>query len=467
MVSQSTLLQFLNLTDWIVFFGILLLTLICVIWGQRLKGRLSKSDQMSTVELLLMGRRLTLPLFVATLVATWYGGIFGVTALTFEKGIYNLLTQGIFWYGTYLLFAFFLVKKIRNYNVMTIPEMAEKIFGPKAGKLTAGLNFLNLLPLAYTISLGLFLKSVFGGSLFLNTTIGVTLVAAWSWWGGFRAVVFSDIVQFFFMILAVFLVVVFAWIQMGSPIELMAQLPPSHLDWTGGETLSTILVWGFIALSTLVDPNFYQRVLAADSEKTAKRGIIFSTMIWFVFDCCTTLGALYARVAMPEANPQDAYLQFSIQLVPHGVRGLILAGILAVILSTLDSYLFNAATSVSYDFFNFKERFKVWHHHMALAAVSVVSVLLGLHFEGNVVEVWKTLGSLSAACLLFPILIGQWRPGTISDSRFCWAVSIGCLGIVSWRILNKLYGFSEVDEFYVGLLLTTIPLIPTLLLKKA
>lgn len=111
MVSHSTLLQFLNLTDWIVFFGILVLTLICVIWGQNLKGRLSKSDQMSTVELLLMGRRLTLPLFVATLVATWYGGIFGVTALTFEKGIYNLLTQGIFWYGTYLLFAFFLVKK--------------------------------------------------------------------------------------------------------------------------------------------------------------------------------------------------------------------------------------------------------------------------------------------------------------------------------------------------------------------
>ncbi|MCM2350888.1 MAG: sodium:solute symporter family protein [Bacteriovoracaceae bacterium] len=467
MISHSTLLQFLNLTDWIVFFGILVLTLACVLWGQSLKGRLSKSDQMSTVELLLMGRRLTLPLFVATLVATWYGGIFGVTALTFEKGIYNLLTQGIFWYGTYLLFAFFLVKKIRNYNVMTIPEMAEKIFGKKAGKLTAGLNFLNLLPLAYTISLGLFLKSIFGGSLFLNTAIGVFIVTAWSWWGGFRAVVFSDIVQFFFMLLAVFLVVVFAWMQMGSPLELMNQLPATHFDWSGGETLSTILVWGFIALSTLVDPNFYQRVLAADSEKTAKRGIIFSTFIWFLFDCCTTLGALYARAALPEANPQDAYLQFAIQLVPHGVRGLILAGVLAIILSTLDSYLFNAATSVSYDFFNFKERFKVWHHHAALAGVSVLSVVLSLHFEGNVVEVWKTLGSLSAACLLFPLLLGQWKPGLISERSFCWAVSFGCIGIVSWRILNKLYGFSTWDEFYIGLLLTSIPLIPSLIRKKA
>lgn len=466
MLSNSALLPFLNVYDWIVFIAVLLATLASVIWGQKLKTNLSESDQMSTVELLLMGRKLTLPIFVATLVATWYGGIFGVTALSFEKGIYNLLTQGIFWYGSYLLFAFFLVKKIRNYDVMTIPEMAGKIFGPKAEKITATLNFLNLLPLAYTISLGLFLQAMFGGSLFLNTCAGVLLVTLWSLWGGFRAVVFSDIVQFFFMILAVFLIVVYAWAEMGSPIELMGKLPATHLDWTGGETLGTILVWGFIALSTLVDPNFYQRVLAADSEKTAKRGIMISTIIWFFFDCCTTLGALYARAAIPDADPQNAYLQFSIQLVPHGVRGLILAGVLAIILSTLDSYLFNAATCVSYDFFKFKKRFKIWHHHIALIVVSIISVLIGLHFEGNVVEVWKVMGSLSAACLLFPILIGQWFPGRITEKQFCYAVSLGCIGIVSWKILNKYYTISALDEFYIGLLLTSVPLLPSIIRKK-
>lgn len=467
MISHHTLLQFLNPLDWIVFFAVLAATILCVLWGQKKKSQLSESEQMSTVELLLMGRKLTLPIFVATLVATWYGGIFGVTALTYEKGIYNLLTQGIFWYGSYLIFAFLLVKKIRNYNVMTIPELAGKVFGPKAEKLTATLNFLNLLPLAYTISLGLFLQAVFGGSLFVNTFLGVMLVTLWSLWGGFRAVVYSDIVQFFFMLLAVFLIVVYAWAAMGSPLELMKQLPSTHLDWSGGEKASNILVWGFIALSTLVDPNFYQRVLAADTEKTARRGIIISTFIWFFFDLCTTLGALYARVALPNVDPNNAYLQFSIQLVPHGVRGLILAGILAIILSTLDSYLFNAATSISYDFFKLKTRFKAWHHHIALVAVSIASVLIGLQFEGNVVEVWRTLGGFSAACLLFPLMVGQWRPGLISEKSFCWAVSFGCIGIVSWKVINKLYGFSTLDEFYIGLLCTTLPLIPSLIRKKA
>ncbi|MBA2404789.1 MAG: sodium:solute symporter family protein, partial [Bdellovibrionales bacterium] len=287
MVSHADLLQYITPVDWIIFFLVLAATLASVLYGQSLKSKLTEKEKNSPVELLLMGRRLTLPIFVATLVATWYGGIFGVTALTFEKGIYNFLTQGVFWYASYLIFALFLVKKIRSHNAMTIAGLAGQLIGPKAERLTASLNFLNLLPLAYTISLGLFLQALFGGTLFFNTAIGVTLVTLWSLWGGFRAVVFSDLVQFFFMILGVVLVVVFAWMKMGSPLMLVEKLPASHFDWTGGETIAATLVWGFIALSTLVDPNFYQRCLAAESEKVARRGILISTVIWFLFDCCT------------------------------------------------------------------------------------------------------------------------------------------------------------------------------------
>ena len=466
MVSHTELLQYITTVDWLVFFLVLLATLASVLYGQSLKSKLSEKERNSTIELLLMGRKLTLPIFVATLVATWYGGIFGVTALTFERGIYNFLTQGVFWYLSYLIFAFFLVKKIREHNAMTIAGLAGKLFGPKAEKITACLNFLNLLPLAYTISLGLFLQAIFGGTLLLNTSIGVALVTLWSLWGGFRAVVFSDLVQFVFMILGVVLVVIFAWAQMGNPLTLLEKLPPTHFEWTGGETIATTMVWGFIALSTLVDPNFYQRCLAAESEKVAKNGIIISTVIWFIFDCCTTLGALYARAALPDANPQHAYLQFSMQLVPSGVRGLILAGILATILSTLDAYLFNAATCLSYDFFVLKDRFKIWHHHLALVLVALLSIFLGIQFDGNVVDVWKTLGSFSAACLLFPLLIGQWLPGAISERQFCWAVSLGCLGIVSWKILNRYFALYPLDEFYIGLLMTSIPLLPSLVSKK-
>jgi solute:Na+ symporter, SSS family len=466
MISDSALFSQLTSLDWFAFTGVLLLTFASVLCGQRLKGKLSAQEQAGTLELLLMGRRLTLPLFVATLVATWYGGIFGVTTLSFEKGIYNFLTQGVFWYLSYVIFALVLVKKIRQQNVVSLAELAGRLFGPKAEKLTALLNVLNLLPLAYTISLGLFLQALFGGELLPNTLIGVTIVTLYSLWGGFRAVVFSDVIQFFFMILAVFMVVVAAWDQIGSPWILLERLPPGHLDWSGGEPLSVIFVWGFIALSTLVDPNFYQRCLAAKNERVAKRGILVSIVVWFFFDLCTTLGALYARVALPEANPQNAYLQFGVNILPAGFKGLLLAGILATILSTLDSYLFNAATCVSYDLVQDKRRFKTWHHHVALVSVSLFSILAGTLFQGNVIEVWKTLGSFSAACLLFPIMTAYFFPRKISERRFCIAVVSGCIGIVSWRILHHLYGIFTIDPFYIGLVLTTVPLLPDILRKK-
>jgi SSS family solute:Na+ symporter len=467
MVSHSEILPFISTIDWIVFFAVLGLTLGSVLYGQSLKSKLTTTEKESPLELLLMGRRLTLPLFVATLVATWYGGIFGVTALTFEKGVYNFLTQGIFWYLSYLIFAFFLVKRIRQTQALTIAGMAGQLFGKKAEKLTATLNFLNLLPVAYTMSLGIFLQTLFGGSLLANTVLGVSLVTLWSLWGGFRAVVFSDVVQFFFMILGVLLVVIFAWLKFGAPNVLLDKLPPTHFEPMGGESISTVLIWGFIALSTLVDPNFYQRCLAAESEAVAKRGILISTFIWFCFDCCTTLGALYARAFLPEASSKNAYLIFSMQIVPDGVRGLILAGILATILSTLDSYLFNAATCISFDFFNLKEKFKNWHHHLALIYVAFISILLSFLFDGNVISVWKTLGSFSAACLLFPLLVAQIRPGVINEKQFCRAVSLGCLGIVSWSIINQVYRIAPIDEFYIGLVLTTVTLLPALILKKS
>ena len=92
-----------------------------------------------------MGRQLTLPLFVATLVATWYGGIFGVTQIAFEKGIYNFITQGVFWYFTYIIFALFMVTKIRKFHAVTLPEMMGRLFGPKSEKLSAIFNFFNTL----------------------------------------------------------------------------------------------------------------------------------------------------------------------------------------------------------------------------------------------------------------------------------------------------------------------------------
>ncbi|MDD9897661.1 MAG: sodium:solute symporter family protein, partial [Candidatus Melainabacteria bacterium] len=55
----------------------------------------------------LAGRKLTLPMFIATLVTTWYGNFLSMGELAYSQGLVMWLTQGFFWYLVYFFVAFF------------------------------------------------------------------------------------------------------------------------------------------------------------------------------------------------------------------------------------------------------------------------------------------------------------------------------------------------------------------------
>jgi len=457
------IIEYISPLDWFVFIAILVLTFSAVVFGeyQKRKGpKLNKDDEAASfLDLLLMGRQLTLPLFVGTLVATWYGGIFGVTKIAFEKGIFNFVTQGAFWYIAYIIFALFIIDRIQGYEAVTLPDLIEKMFGPLSGKLSAVFNFFNVLPIAYIISLGLFSQLIFGGSLLLNMFGGVIVVLVYSSFGGFRAVVFSDFVQFFVMCIGVFFVLLFSFLKFGGLGFLTQNLPENHFSLTGGEGLLATFVWGFIALSTLVDPNFYQRCFAATSPQVAKKGIFISTVIWFGFDICTTFGAMYARATIPDSESGNAYLTYAIQILPDGIKGFVLAGILATILSTLDSYLFLAGTTVSYDLMPKKLKGKPWLHHVGTVSVGFLAIFLAYYFDGNIKTVWKTLGSYSASCLLLPVIYGHLFPRKIQDRQFVIACILGIVTTTYWRLASHSGFWVNIDELYIGILATSCGLL--------
>ena len=456
--SQIKLTDYLTFADWLVFGLVLLLTLTSVLIGHWLKAKKHlETERPQLLDLLIMGRQLTLPLFVGTLVATWYGGIFGVTEIAFNKGIYNFLTQGVFWYISYIIFAFFLIDRIHRYRALTLPNLIHQMFGPLSARISALFNFFNVLPIAYTISLGLFLKVFLGGTLLENMFYGILIVILYSTMGGFRAVVFSDLAQFFVMCTGVVLALGFAIQTFGGLSFLKANLPDTHFHPLSDVGLSTTLVWGLIALSTLVDPNFYQRCFAAKSSTVAKRGILISTLIWFLFDLCTTFGAMYARAVIPEATAGEAYLTFVIQILPPGLRGFFLAGILATILSTLDSYLFLAGTTLSFDMLPEKLKGSVSLHHLSIVFVGALSLSLAYIFEGNIKSVWKTLGSYSASCLLLPVLVGhftQQKSTQIQDREFVMACLLGLISTTTWQFFPKSGFWQQVDILYVGVFTT-------------
>ena len=445
--TEVNILKTVNVADIAVFFLVLAATVLAVIFGQLRR----KENGSKLLDYMLMGRQLTMPLFVATLAASWYGGIFGVNEITFNYGIHNFVIQGAFWYIAYIIFALFLVDKVKHYQSMTIPDLAHKMFGPKSAKTAAFFTFVNMLPVSYVLSLGVFLNLICGLPLVWGMVIGTVFVSLYAAWGGLRAVVFSDVVQFVVMCLAVFLVLVFSVYNFGGFIFLKSNLPAGHFSLTGGNGWLNTLIWGAIALATLVNPAFYQRCFAAKDVKTAKYGILICTFIWFCFDICTTLGALYARVLLPDALPSHAYFLYAVQLLPAGLKGLFIAGILAVILSTLDSFLFIASNTVAYDLLKNKIKNKFLLNQICFFIIAALSIILALVLEGSFKKIWFVMGSYMSACLLIPMLTGYIWPGKIKDNTFVLSSLTAATFMTLWAFLPRCGFTAEIDGFYIGL----------------
>lgn len=447
-------MKHLTIFDFSIFFLMLIITIAFVIYGQ-VKSQRLKDDTNSVLELMLMGRRLTLPIFTATLVATWYGGIFGVAEIAYTTGIYNFVTQGFFWYVTYIIFALFIVHRLTHYQAVTLPDLIGKMYGKKSEKMAAIFNILNLVPVAYCISIGLFIKMLFPIELPLAIFLGVGFVLLYSLFGGFRSVVYSDIFQFFIMTSSVAIVFIFSITIYGlTPLK---SLPESYFSPLGTSTLLETFSWGLIALGTLVDPNFYQRCFAAKDFQIAKKGILLSTCIWIMFDLCMTFGAMYARAILPTVSPSEGYFIYALQLLPNGLRGFFLAGVCATILSTLDSYIFLAGSTLAYDLLPYKLKNRIITHRIGMVFVAILAIILSFFFKGNIKSVWKTLGSISSAALLAPVLYAHFRKIKLNDGLFIISASLGAVITIYWRLSGAKDHF-QLDEIYIGVLFSSLPL---------
>lgn len=428
--------------DLAVFLAIYLGTLLAV-WG----GRKSPHSGTDVKDYVLMGRKISLPFLIATIVATWYGGIFGVSQIAFEKGLFSLLTQGIFWYIAAALFAWLVIPHLAKADSLSLEDYIGTRVGKHAGRLVGIFNFIDLVPVAYVIGLGLFLQAFTGLNLYLCIIIGILLMSLYSFTQGLRAVVLSDSVQAVVMVLAVFLLAVVSVNHYGGLDYLRQNLPDYYFSFSGDETYSEIFIWGFVALSTLVEPNFYHRFFASRSVSQFRWAIAGSIAVWFFFDMSLTVGAMYARAALGEnANSGTAYLDYAAQVLPSGFLGFFLAGIMATILSTMDSYTFLAGRCFA------GRDLRIATHRIGMVVCLVLAAGLAWHFEGSIKKVWKLFASFSSACLFFPILTAViWG---LAEKVFLASV----LGAVFVIILCKTtgYEFFHGIEFYLGAVVTLV-----------
>ena len=409
---------------------------------------------------LLMGRKLTLPLFIGSLVSTWYGGIIGVGEISYSSGLYNWLTQGFFWYLSYIVFALFLAKRLQTSHQYTLPDQLEIFYGKTARKIGLILNFFNVVPIAYIISLGILIQLSFGIPLKMAIVLGGFISVIYTFFGGFSADVYTDFLQFIFMCVGVALMIPFAFFKLGGWSYLVTHVPASHFSLTGGLPLTEILIWGFIAMTTLVDPNFYQRCYAASTPEVAKKGILLSVLFWMLFDICTTFAGIYARAALPGIDPKHSFPLLAELILPSGIKGIYFTAMLATIMSTIDSYCFVAATTLSRDLYQktffpqASEKNVIWVTRIGIILVATLAVVLGFGLYDSIKKVWKLFGSMMGSTLLIPLMFGFWYRGPKKKEAGVASMIGGFLGGALFYIGDKFFKIplcQSIEPLYPGL----------------
>ncbi|PIE19253.1 MAG: hypothetical protein CSA66_02680 [Proteobacteria bacterium] len=416
--------------------------------------RRSRGDRRQGVSYLLAGRRLTLFGFVATMVSTWYGGILGVGEYTFKYGLSSWIVFGVPYYVAAALFALFVAARARKAASLTLPEQLHEAYGRGPGGFGAAVVLATTLPAAYVLSFGVLLELAFGLPLHWGIVLGGVFSVVYLWRGGFEAVVRTDLLQFALMFTGFVMLLGVLIADHGALPFLAANVPPAHWSWSGGRTAQAVAVWYVIALATLVEPSFYQRCFAAESPQVARRGLLLSILFWLVFDLLTTATGLYARALLADLPPDqaiEAFPRLAALALPVGLVGLFHISMLATVMSTVDSYLFIAASTVGRDLL---ARLPLQLDVTAATRVGLVTtgaatVGIALASE-SVVSLWHAFGTVATCTLLVPV-VGAFVPGLRMSPRaalvsmassftlsLAWLLS-GRIGDAYWLDLEPIY----------------------------
>jgi SSS family solute:Na+ symporter len=421
--------------------------------------RAARKPKEASDDYLLAGRTITLPMFVATLVSTWYGGILGVGEFSYKYGISNWVVFGVPYYLFALLFALFLAKRVRATNHVTIPDKLEASYDRRTAMLGGVLTFVLVTPAAYVLMLGLLAQLVFGVDLATSVLVTTILTVCYLYWGGFRSDIWANAFEFVMMFLGFAMILPFAYSKFGGLGFIERNVPPLHLTWHGGNSWQYILVWFFIALWTLVDPAFHQRCYAAKDGKTAQRGILLSIVFWFCFDFMTSAAGLYARAALPNIpNPAFSYPLLAEITLPSIAKGLFYIGMLATIMSTLSSLMFISATTIGRDIVGRMTRpsepvdaeatVNRWTK-IGLVISALFSMLLSL-LVPSVVKIWYTIGTAIIPGLLIPLMASYFEPLRIPSRYAFWAMLLGWLVSTGSLLDGQLHLANGQPSYWLG-----------------
>lgn len=398
-------------------------------------------------------RNFSIPIIVATLVATLIGGgsTLGIAEQSFRIGLIFPLAYCGMALERFLV-AYLVAPHMKEFlGSISAGDIMGKLYGKNAQVLTgiATITTSVFMVGAHITAMGFLFEASMDMSRTHGLILGTMIVLSYAPFGGINSVTFTDVFQFLCILAAIPIACAIGLHDVGGFSAIFDSVPASHLNIFLNDD-KTLYNHSLIFLSYSIPacyPVIIQRILMSKNVHEAKRSLIVTGLLSAAFFITVGILGLVVLVKAPNINPQQTFAFAINNMLPIGIKGLVIAGLLAVMMSTMDSFLNSIGVAASYDILSAltnKESIRKRAVNITRIVIffsGIASLISAIYFNGVLESVFASMNFWIP--FIFPPLIIGIREKIKSPRSFYLGLVSAAIVICFFKILGIKAGLLE------------------------
>jgi SSS family solute:Na+ symporter len=402
-------------------------------------------------DFMVAGRRLSAKVLVGTLLATWIGSgsIIASAGLAYDRGFPALWFDAGVWVALVILYMVAgRARKLAQYTVPDLLEIRYNKYARLLGTIVTMVAYTAIVSYQFRAG-GMVLNLVAGIPQETGMIITAVFVIGYTVLAGLISVAYTDVVNGIIMVIGLFVALPFMVDNAGGISAVLSNLPKTHVSVLGELTIWDALAYSIPTMLLLLgESGMYQRFFSARDEATAKRAVLGWIAGTIVIETLIVVIAIVGRSLFTDIDPEMVILHSVKGALPVAVGCLCLAAIVAVIVSTADSFLLVPSTNFMRDIYQRFINPNVSQKRILLYS-RIVVVLLGLFAYAQVTFFERVLEMAIYAYTMYGVGITPavmaaffWRRAT--EWGGVSSIAAGMIVTVVWELAQHPWGIKTV-----------------------
>ncbi len=402
-------------------------------------------------DFIVAGRKLSARVLVGTLLATWIGSgsIIASAGLAYDRGFSALWFDAGVWIAIVILYL--IAGRARKLAQYTVPDILEIRYGKYArilGTIVTIVAYTAIVSYQFRAG-GMVLNLITGISVGEGIVITAGFVIMYTVMAGMISVAYTDVVNGVIMVIGLVVALPLLLGTGGGWTEIASRLPETHFQVLGDMTLLQALGYSLPTMLLLLgESGMYQRFFSAKDAATAKKSVIGWIVGTIIVETLIVVIAIVGRGLYDGIEPEMVILHSVKYGLPIVAGCLCLAAIVAVIVSTADSFLLVPSTNLMRDIYQRFINPNVTQKRFVLYS-RITVVILGLFAFLQVRFFTRVLEMAIYAYTVYGVGITPavmaaffWRRATSAGGVS--SIGAGMLVTIGWEVFSRPFGLPTV-----------------------